>query len=164
MRHVALSIPGYVQRNRTKYQHANPKNPQHSLYKAQPIQYVTKVQQPFKSYTSAPLSDKKIKRVQDFVGNFVWYSRACDTTLAASISSIESRQTKGTEDFMNACHQLLDYLATHSDAAIRYHASDIILAFDTDVSYLSELGDKIRATEYYYKPNKGKKGFNNGAI
>ena len=27
MRHVDLSVPGYVQRKRTKYQHADPKNP-----------------------------------------------------------------------------------------------------------------------------------------
>ena len=48
MRHVDLSAPGYVQRKRTKYQHDNPKKPQHSPYQAQPIQYGTKVQQPVK--------------------------------------------------------------------------------------------------------------------
>ena len=96
MRHIDLSVPGYVQRKRTKYQHANPKNPQHSLYQAQPVQYCTKVKRLVKSETSSPLSDKKIKRVQDIVGTFVWYSCACDTTLAASLSAIASRQTKGT--------------------------------------------------------------------
>ena len=49
---------------------------------------------------------------------------------------------------MAACHQLLDYLATHPAAAIWYHASDMILAFDTDASYLSKLGGKIRAAVY----------------
>ena len=136
MRHVDLSDPGYVQKKRTNYQHANPKNLQHSLYQAQPIQYGTKVQQPVKSDTSAPLSDEKTKWVQDIVGNFVWYSRVCDHTLAASLSAIASRQTKVTEYAMTACHQLLDYIATHPDASIWYHASDMILAFDTDVSYL----------------------------
>ena len=91
MRHVNLSVPGYVQRKRNKYQHANIKNPQHSPYQAQPIEYVTEVQQPVKSDASAPLSDETIKRVQDIVGAFVWYSRACDPTLAASLSAITSR-------------------------------------------------------------------------
>ena len=50
---------------------------------------------------------------------------------------------------MAACHQLLDYLATYPDVAILYHASDMILAFDTEVSYLSELCSKIRAAAYY---------------
>jgi hypothetical protein len=36
-----------------------------------------------------------------------------------------------------ATNQLLDYLATHPDAAIRYHASDMILQIHSDTSYLS---------------------------
>ena len=40
----------------------------------------------------------------------------------------------------------------------------MILAFDTDASYLSELGGKIRAAAYYYMTNKGQKYFNNGFI
>ena len=137
MRHVDLSVPGYVQIKRTKYQHADPKKPQPSPYQAEPIQYGTMVQQPVKSDTSAPLSDEQIKRVQDIVGSFVWYGRACDPTLAASLSAVASRQTKGTETVMAACHQLLDYLVTRPDTAICYHASEIILAFDTDAYYLS---------------------------
>ena len=97
------------------------------------------MQQPVKSDTSAPLSDKQIKRVQDIVGTFVWYSRACDPTLAASLSAIASRQNNGTEGVMDACNQLLDYLATHPDTAIQYHASGMILAFNTDASYISEM-------------------------
>jgi hypothetical protein len=34
-------------------------------------------------------------------------------------------------------NQLLDYLATHPYAAIRYHASDMILHIHSDASYLS---------------------------
>ena len=132
MRHVDLSVPGYVQIKRTKYKHSNPKKPQHSPYQAQPIQYGTKVQQPVKSDTRAPLYDKQIKRVQEIVGTFVWYSRTCGPTLAAYLSVIASRETKVREDVMTACHQLLDYLVNLPDADIRYHASDMILAFDTD--------------------------------
>jgi hypothetical protein len=36
-----------------------------------------------------------------------------------------------------ATHKLLDYLATHPDAAIRYHASDMILHIHSGASYLS---------------------------
>ena len=105
----------------------------------------------------APLSNKQTKRVQDIVQTFVSYSLVCDPTLAASLSAIASRQTKVTKDIMAACHQLLDYPATNPDTAIRYHASDMILAFDTDTSHLSELVGKIRATAYYYMKNKGQK-------
>jgi hypothetical protein len=36
-----------------------------------------------------------------------------------------------------ATNQLLDYIATHPDAIIRYHASDMILHIHSDASYLS---------------------------
>ena len=134
------------------------------MYQSQPIQYGTKVQQPIKYNNSAPISDEQTKCVQESVGTFVWYSRARDPTLAESLSAISSRQTKGIKDVMDSCHQLLDYLATHPDAAIWYHVSDMILDFDTDDSYISELGGKIRAAAYYYMTNKGQKEIKNGTI
>ena len=66
-----------------------------------------------------------------------------------------SRQTQGTKAVMATYHQILDHIATHPDAAINYHASDMILAFDTDASYLSELGGRSCAASYYYMTNKG---------
>ena len=164
MKHVDLSVPGYVQRKLTKWQHPNPKKPQHSPYQAAPIVYGTKVQQPVPSDVTAPLTDAQIKHVQEIVGAFIWYGQACDPTLTASLSAISSRQTKGTDAVLAACHQLLDYLATHPNAAIRYHASDMILAFDTDASYLSEMDGKSRAAAYYFMTRKGKKEFTNGAV
>jgi hypothetical protein len=164
MKHVHLSVPGYVQQKLTKWQHPNPKKPQHSPYQAAPIVYGTKVQQPVPSDVTAPLTDAQIKHVQEIVGAFIWYGQACDPTLTASLSAISSRQTKGTDAVLAACHQLLDYLATHPNAAIRYHASDMILAFDTDASYLSEMDGKSRAAAYYFMTRKGKKEFTNGAV
>jgi hypothetical protein len=46
-------------------------------------------------------------------------------------------QTKATEKTQAATNQLLDYLVTHPDATIRYHASDMILHIHSDASYLS---------------------------
>ena len=135
--HVDLSVPGYVDCKLTKYQHPKPKRPQHLPYLAAPVQYGTKVQSPNQSDDTPPLSAAQIKHVQDIVGSFIWYGRACYPTLTAALSAIGYCQTKGTEAVMAACHQLLVYLATHPNAAIRYHASDMILAFDTDSSYLS---------------------------
>jgi hypothetical protein len=47
------------------------------------------------------------------------------------LNDISTKQTKA------ATNQLLDYLATHPDATIRYHASDMILHIHSDASYLS---------------------------
>jgi hypothetical protein len=43
-----------------------------------------------------------------------------------------SRHAYGTEAMADACHQLLDYVATHPNAGIRYLASDMILTVHTD--------------------------------
>ena len=94
MGHVDLSVPGYVNRKLTKYQHPKPTRPQHSPYLAVPIEYGVKVQQPTQADTTAPLTAKQIKHVQDIVGTFIWYGRACDPTLSAALSAIGSRQTK----------------------------------------------------------------------
>ena len=164
MKHVDLSVPGYVKRKLVKWQHPKPSRPQHSPYHAAPIVYGAKVQTPVPSDKTAPLTKDQIKQVQEIVGAFIWYGQACDPTLTAALSAIASRQTKGTEAVMAACHQLLDYLATHPNAAIRYHASDMVLAFDTDASYLSEMDGKSRAAAYYYLTKEGNRAFHNGAI
>jgi hypothetical protein len=64
----------------------------------------------------------------------------------------------------NACHQLLDYVATHPNADIRYTASNMILAVHTNASYLSEHNTCSQASAHFYLTNKGDKEFNNGAI
>jgi hypothetical protein len=42
------------------------------------------------------------------------------------------------EAMAKACHQLLDYVATHPNAGICYLASDMILAVHANASYLSK--------------------------
>jgi hypothetical protein len=53
------------------------------------------------------------------------------------LNDIATEQTKATGKTQAATNQLLDYLATHPDAAIRYHASDVILHIHSNASYLS---------------------------
>jgi hypothetical protein len=53
------------------------------------------------------------------------------------LDDIATEQTKATEKTQAATNQMLDYLATHPDATIRYHASDMILHIHSDASYLS---------------------------
>jgi hypothetical protein len=53
------------------------------------------------------------------------------------INDISIEQTKATDKTQATTNQILDYLATHPDATIRYHASDMILHINSDASYLS---------------------------
>jgi hypothetical protein len=49
-----------------------------------------------------------------------------DSAVIMPISDIATEQTTATEKTKTAVGQLLDYLATHHDAAIRWHAYMII--------------------------------------
>jgi len=113
---------------------------------------------------SPPLTSDQIKRVQKIVGTLLYYGHVVDSTLLTALSAIVARQSNGTQAVAEACHQLLDYVAMHPDAGIRYHACDMILAVHTDASYLSELGGKSRATGHFYLTNRNNEDFNNGAI
>jgi hypothetical protein len=64
----------------------------------------------------------------------------------------------------SACHQLLDYVATHPNAGICYLASNMILVVHTNALYLSEHNACSRASAHFYLTNKCNKEFNNGAI
>ncbi len=64
---------------------------------------------------------------------------------------------------MEACKQLLDYVATHPNAMIQYCTSDMILALDTDGLYLSEHGGKSRTVANVYLTKNDEPDFHNGA-
>jgi hypothetical protein len=53
-----------------------------------------------------------------------------------------------------ATNQLLDYLATHPDAVIRYHVSDMILHIHIDASYLSVSNAGSRLGVLFFLGNK----------
>eukprot|EP00957_Ditylum_brightwellii_P024200 1825245-Ditylum_brightwellii.AAC.1 len=104
------------------------------------------------------------KWVQGIVGALLYYSRAVDPTLAAALSTIGSQQATTTKQTKEACHQLLDYIAMHPNATIRFMASDKILAVHSDASYLSETKARSREAGHFYLANKNDEEYNNGAI
>jgi hypothetical protein len=162
-RHVTTNMPGYIGDALTKYQHPKPTVPQHSPYKATTIHYGAKFRR-LEEDNSPPLTTDQIKRIQKIVGTLLYYGRAVDSTLLTALSAIAARQSNGTQAVAEACHQLLDYVATHPNAGIRYQACDMILPVHTDASYLSELGGKSRAAGHFYLINQNDEDFNNGAI
>jgi hypothetical protein len=67
----------------------------------------------------------------------LYYARAVDPTVLMPLNDISMEHTKATEKSQADTNKLLDYLATHPDATIRYHAADMILHIHSDASYLS---------------------------
>ena len=98
------------------------------------------------------------------MGTIAWYARATNPTIAKTLSSIAGRQEKATEGLQEEVKHFLDYCHTHTDAAVRYMASDMILAMHSDGLHLSEPGSKSRAAGHFYLTNKDDRNMNNGAI
>jgi hypothetical protein len=83
-----------------------------------------------------------------------------------ALGTIAAQQSKATITTEQAVHQLLDYVQTHPDATIRYHASDMILRLHSDASYLSETKARSRGAGHFYLGDKPSPQpvRNNGAI
>ena len=124
--YVNTSMSGYIDKARHKYQHQMPKRPVNAPAKFKPIQYGAKVQIADVD-TSPQIEKERIRHIQDVVGTLLYYARAVDPTLLATLSQIALRQSTATEEVATMIKQLLDYVATHSNAGIRYVASDMIL-------------------------------------
>jgi hypothetical protein len=71
-------------------------------------------------------------------------------TVLMALSTIASMQTKGTEQTMEKALQILDYLATHPDATIRFHATDMVMNIHLDASYLSAPNSRSRACRHFF--------------
>ena len=63
-----------------------------------------------------------------------------------------------------ACHQFLDYAATHPEAVICYKASDTILKSHSDSSYLNALGACTCQGGHFYLGNHKDPDILNGAV
>ena len=73
------------------------------------------------------LLDAKGKlRVQQVVGSFLYYARAVDLTILASLSKIASMQAAPIEYTMQKVNHFLDYMASNPDALVRFYASDMV--------------------------------------
>ena len=142
---VDISMPGYIKKKLQEYTHALKGRLQTCPYSPKPKQFGADAQAPVVKDKTAALNAKGIKRVQQIVGSILYYARAVDMTVLMALSSIAVEQTKATEKTMGHCIQLLEYLASNSEAKVRYHASDIVMNIHSDASYLSETKARSRA-------------------
>jgi hypothetical protein len=84
----------------------------------------------------------------------LYYARAADPTVLMQLNDIAMEQIKSTEKTQAAMNQLLDYLSTHPDATILYHASVMILHIHSDASYLSISNARSRLRGLFFMGNK----------
>eukprot|EP00957_Ditylum_brightwellii_P088557 6744862-Ditylum_brightwellii.AAC.1 len=56
---------------------------------------------------------KANKKVQQIVGDLLYYSQGVDSTIAKALNSIGQQQNTATDQTEKYTHQLLDYMATN---------------------------------------------------
>ena len=126
-----------------------------------PCKYGAATQDPLPEDTLDKINETRVKIIQQVIGGVLYYAQAVDLT------SIASEKANATEDTEQRVSQLLDYLATHPDAKVRYHASNMVLNIHSDASYLSGIGAKSRMADQYFLgsvPRKDRPIALNGAI
>ena len=84
------------------------------------------------------------------MGSFLYDACAIDMTILLALSDIASEQANPTEKTMKRVRQLLDYMATHPEAKIRFCASDMIINVHSDASYISATKGRSRAGRYFF--------------
>jgi hypothetical protein len=87
---------------------------------------------------SPPLSTEGVKRVQGIIGALLYYARAVNNKLLATLSTLSSQQSTATEATNVAMNQLLDYLATYPDDGTAYRARNMILCAYANAGFHNE--------------------------
>jgi hypothetical protein len=98
------------------------------------------------------LNAKEVHIIQKIIGKFYYYARAVDHTMLVALGELATRQTEGvaTKQVAEDVTHFLNYAATHPNAAIKYHASGMVLHVDSDASYLSVRKARSRVGGHHY--------------
>lgn len=107
--------------------------------------YGKNIQQMSSVDLSAPLNAADKKFVQEVIGTLTHYARMVDPTMMRDVSRLASMQATPTKDVLNDVIRLMQYAASHPDAGIRYHRSDMKLQVHSDASGQSESLARSRA-------------------
>ena len=148
-RTVELSMSIYIKAALLKYQHPEPRKPQHAPHKWDKPQYGQTTHYAKPVDKTPKLDAEGIKRIQKAIGTLLYYARAIDSTILMAINAISSAQATGTTATADAVTWLLDYAATYPNAIIRYNASQMILRIHSDASYQSETESRSPAGGHF---------------
>ena len=87
VRTVDLSMPGYVQRALTRFNHPRPTRDQHARHSWVSPQYGAVTQFTEDPDDSEPLVASNLKRLQQIIGVFLYYARILDSTMLVTLGT-----------------------------------------------------------------------------
>ena len=147
-------MPGYVKTILTEFAHEMPRRPVQAPSKYKPFKFGKEGQKIELPKNLPRLSEKSIKQIQQILRKFLYYGRAVNPTLAHALNDLATKTPNATAEQTNALNHLLNYAATHPDATIRYHASEMILHIHSDASYLTAKNVHSRAGDNFFLSNQ----------
>ena len=147
---INISMSRYIECALLHFCHPHPKHPKHAPHAWQCPVYGTKVQYaPDPNHTTA-LDAADCKCIQEVIGVLLYYARAVNPTLLVALGTLATQQAHGTQATMEALTQLLNYCATHLDAVIHFHTSNMVLWTHSNASYLMAPKGRSHAAGYSF--------------
>jgi hypothetical protein len=134
-RHVTLSMPGYISKllKRVRPDGVKPATTP-SIYIAP--NYKTARTQTATCDASPAASKEQQLELQVVVGTLLYYARTVDPSLLTVLNELGSVQARPTLNDMKKVERLLQYVSSHQNQGIRFHASTMQLQIQSDASYL----------------------------
>ena len=130
-----LGMTGYIKTQLQRYRHSKPTRPQHSPHPVAPRRYGKSAQHIIPPYETPATGPDGILSVQQVVGSILYYARAVDLTELTALTTLGSKQAKATAQTLKRTYHLFDYLATDTNAKLRYYASAMVLNIHYDAYY-----------------------------
>jgi len=165
--YVDMNMPQYIIKALAKYNHKFPKKFQHAPYKWTKPLYGKRVQMIHPEKTLPVLTKKETQVVQSKVGTFLYYARAVDPAILVALNDISGEQANPTNTTQKDLAMLMDFLACHPNATIRFIAGPMQLCVESDASYLSVTNSRSRYGGHFYLqafPNRYNHTDQNGPI
>jgi hypothetical protein len=125
-RHVTLSMPGYVSKLLKRVRPNGIKGASTpSVYS--PPNYSNPAAQKATVDTTPLASAEQQKELQVVIGTLLYYARTVDPSILTSVHELGSVQAKPTLKDMHKLERLLQYVSTHQNHGVRFHASTMQL-------------------------------------
>ncbi len=161
---VHISMLEYVPEASVQFWHKAPQTPQHQPYPHVKPTYGAPCQYAEAHDTLDPLSKEEKTHVQEVIGTFLYYARCMDALMLLALGTLATQQASPTKNTMKKIKQFLDFAATHPDAVITYHASNMVLAGHSNALYLSESNARSRAGWHFFMSKNVETPPNNSAV
>ena len=149
-RNCHISMNGYIDKLLIKYRHPRPRKPKLSPHNHREVTYWSKEKLNPDEDTSPALDNEGTKRIQDIVGELLYYARAVDNKLLVRLSVIGAHQAAATQRMSEAINQLLECSSTYPTNGILYCSSDMVIYAHSDEGFHYDSKGHIRSGAHVF--------------